>query len=247
MKEETNIVTDFIKKSGLKVLILGIVLLVIIKKDFSFSINLKSPEGKAPQEQMIPPVPPASQGQVKKESKITETYTEKEAEDLSKSSIIRSDSPTNLNYEEALAKVDDKMKAAYVRRFSHVAIDEMRKFKIPASVSLAQGMLLSSAGTSQQALNGNNHFNLVCGKDWKGDKMNFDNGKCFRAYLSPWRSFRNHSELLVAEHGYLTDLGTTDYQSWANELEKIKFSTQKNYAQQLITVIESFNLNRFDY
>lgn len=247
MTKETDIVTDFIKKSGIKVLILGIILLVIIKKDFSFSINLKSPKGNTQQEQMIPPVPPASQGQVKKESKITETYTEQGKEDLSKSSIIHSDEPTNLTYEETLAKVDDKMKGAYIRRFSHVAIDEMRKLKIPASISLAQGILLSAAGTSQQALNGNNHFNLVCGENWKGDKMNFDNGKCFRAYTSPWRSFRNHSELLIANHDYLTDLGTTDYQAWANELEKIKFSTQKNYAQQLISVIELFNLNRFDY
>ncbi|MGB0862203.1 MAG: glucosaminidase domain-containing protein [Saprospiraceae bacterium] len=247
MKDESNKVAGFIKESGLNILILGIILLVVIKKDFSFSINLQSPKAQPKQEQMIPPVPPTLQGEIKKESKITETYTEKGDEDLSKSSIIRSNEPTNLSYEEVLEQVNSKMKAAYIRRFSHVAIDEMRKFKIPASISLAQGMLLSAAGTSQQALNGNNHFNLLCGKEFKGDKMNFDNGQCFRAYTSPWRSFRNHSELLATNHSYLTDLGTVNYQSWAKELEKVKFSTQKNYAQSLINVIESFNLNRFDY
>ena len=242
MTKKTGIVTEFIKKSGFKILILGIVLLVIIKKDFSFSIDLKSPQEKTPQEQVIPPVPPASQGQVKKESKITETYTEEKKEDLSKSSIIQSDTPTGLTYEQALAKVDDKMKEAYIRRFSHVAIDEMRKLKIPASVSLAQGILLSAAGTSQQALNGNNHFNLVCGKDWKNDKMNFDNGECFRAYASPWRSFRNHSELLIANHSYLTDLGTTDYQSWANGLQQANYHGSKDYAKRLIELVQYYRL-----
>ncbi len=246
MKETNPLIIDFLKKSGLKILLVAIVAIVIIKKDFSFNFNLKSPTRQESPKQ--PYVAPPNKGQIK-ENKITKSHQEKvdANQPPSSSSIIIPTPKSNQSALEKLNDVDKKMRDSYIRRFSHVAVDEMKKFKIPASIVLAQALLCSSAGTSPLAQVGKNHFNLTC-DNWTGNVVNLDNGTCYRDFVSPWRSFRNHSEMITSgSYKSLLSIGTTDYKRWAYGIEKGGFSKEKNYAKQLVTTIEKYNLKRFDF
>lgn len=246
MKGNNQLVLEFIKKSGLKVVLLVVVALVVINKDFSFSLNLQSPtREQAPKQPYVAPQQP--QGQIK-ENKITEKHQEKISsnKEPSKSSIINAAPKSNKSAFEQLKAVDKKMRESYIRRFSHVAVDEMKKFKIPASIVLAQALLNSAAGTNQVALQGKNHFNLSC-ENWSGDAVNFSDGTCYREFVSPWRSYRNHSKIITTgNYKHLKSLGTNDYKRWAFGIEKGGFSKEKKYAKQLVNTIELYNLNRFD-
>ena len=243
IKQKNSIdIGTFFKKSGYKILILGILALIMLKKDLAFSINLKSPQ-RVEQPKNAPSIP--KQGN-KKESKITKKQPIQSKEGTSSMGGIIAPVPSETSAFQALQKVDKKIREAYIRRFSHVAIDEMRKFKIPASIVLAQGILSSTAGTSVAAKQGNNHFNMTC-EEWTGDVVNLSNGYCYRSYISPWRSFRNHSEFITSgKYQLLKNYSTTDYKKWAEGMSKIGFSNQKNYKKQLIDTIEKYQLTRFD-
>ncbi len=140
----------------------------------------------------------------------------------------------------------------YVKRFSSVAIAEMKKYGIPASITLAQGLLESDAGGSRLSRQNNNHFGMKCfsKRCKKGHCSNFtdDTHKdFFRNYQNAWESYRAHSELLQASrYRHLKKLGTKNYKDWAHGLRKAGYATDKRYAEKLIMLIEKMNLNRFD-
>lgn len=140
----------------------------------------------------------------------------------------------------------------YVNRFSDVARSEMEQFGIPASITLAQGLLESSAGKSPLAREANNHFGIKCfsKKCKKGHCKNFsdDHHKdFFRTYPSAWESFRAHSLFLQKDrYKHLLDLEKTDYKNWASGLKKAGYATDPNYAKKLIRLIESLDLDKFD-
>lgn len=140
----------------------------------------------------------------------------------------------------------------YINRFAKIAQTEMRKFGIPASVILAQGILESNAGNSRLALNNNNHFGVKCFSQncKKGHCSNFtdDSHKdFFRIYQSPWESYRAHSIMLKTKHyRVLLRYGTKDYKNWAIGLKKLGYATDKHYAESLINTIEDLNLHQFD-
>jgi flagellum-specific peptidoglycan hydrolase FlgJ len=142
--------------------------------------------------------------------------------------------------------------AQYIKRFKEVAINEMKKYGIPASITLAQGLLESGAGQSVLAVKHNNHFGYKCfSKNCpKGHCANFtdDSHKdFFRKYTTAWESFRAHSILLSTSTRYkgLID-SNNDYKAWANGLQKNGYATSKTYAKDLIYLIESLNLDAFD-
>ena len=140
---------------------------------------------------------------------------------------------------------------AYIEKYSALAIKEMERTGIPASITLAQGMLESAAGQSILASKGNNHFGIKCHNDWTGKTLHQDDdarNECFRVYPSVEQSFRDHSDFLRGRDRYkdLFELELTDYKGWARGLKKAGYATDPSYANKLIEIIEDYNLHRFD-
>ncbi len=140
----------------------------------------------------------------------------------------------------------------YVQRFAPVAISEMKKFGIPASITLAQALLESNVGESRLTKANKNHFGIKCfsQKCKKGHCANFtdDTHKdFFRVYQSAWESYRAHSGFLQGKrYQHLKNLGPKDYKGWANGLSKAGYATDKKYAEKLIKIIETLGLDKYD-
>lgn len=140
---------------------------------------------------------------------------------------------------------------AYINRFKEVAMEEMRVFKIPASITLAQGILESGSGNSELTKKSNNHFGIKCHKGWKGKRTYYDDdekGECFRVYKDPRTSFRDHSVFLAGRQRYakLFKLKKGDYIRWAKGLSEAGYATDRRYPAKLIAIIEKYNLDKFD-
>ena len=138
----------------------------------------------------------------------------------------------------------------YIAYFKTVAINEMQLFDIPASITLAQGILESGSGKGRLARVANNHFGIKC-HDWKGARIYHDDDKdqeCFRKYENPNQSFRDHSEFLAYRKRYaaLFKLKKDDYKGWAKGLRKAGYATDPKYPQKLISLIERYELYKFD-
>ena len=115
--------------------------------------------------------------------------------------------------------------AAYVQKYAPIARKEMKKHGIPASITLAQGILESGSGKSELARKSNNHFGIKCHNTWKGKKVYHDDdekGECFRKYKNPKQSFRDHSEFLTGRdrYAFLFDYSTKNYKAWAEGLKR---------------------------
>jgi flagellum-specific peptidoglycan hydrolase FlgJ len=139
----------------------------------------------------------------------------------------------------------------YVKKYAPAATKNMRFFKIPASITLAQGILESGYGEGTLAKKANNHFGIKCHKEWKGKSITHDDDEkdeCFRSYKNPLRSYRDHSLFLVDRERYssLFTLNRKDYKGWAEGLKAAGYATDPKYADKLISLIERFNLTRFD-
>ena len=139
---------------------------------------------------------------------------------------------------------------SYVDTWSSTAVQQMLAHKIPASITLAQGILESGAGRSLLATEGNNHFGIKC-HDWQGERMYKDDDKkneCFRVYPSADMSFEDHSAFLSKRGRYapLFDLDVEDYKSWARGLKKAGYATNPQYANRLIDIIEKYDLPQYD-
>jgi flagellum-specific peptidoglycan hydrolase FlgJ len=159
----------------------------------------------------------------------------------------------NLSKKEiALRRKSSSEKANdYIVKFSTVAKEEMKKFKIPASITLAQGMLESGLGYGTLAKKANNHFGIKCHKGWKGKKIYHDDdkkGECFRVYKNAKKSYRDHSLFLSrrGRYSFLFDYKTNNYKAWARGLKKAGYATDPKYPQKLIDLIERYQLYRFD-
>lgn len=138
----------------------------------------------------------------------------------------------------------------YISQYSDLAMDQQKEFGIPASITLAQGLLESSAGRSRLATEGNNHFGIKCHSDWDGDTMLRDDDRpneCFRVYSKAEDSYIDHSLFLgKRRYSMLYDLDITDYAGWARGLKKCGYATDPNYADKLISIIERYALYTFD-
>jgi len=139
----------------------------------------------------------------------------------------------------------------YIKNFAPLAIIEMKKYKIPASITLAQGVLESSSGKSRLALKSNNHFGVKCHKEWQGDRVYHDDdrkGECFRKYPHPIGSFKDHSLFLTkrGRYSFLFKLRKDDYKGWARGLKKAGYATDPKYPKKLINIIENYQLYRYD-
>ena len=148
------------------------------------------------------------------------------------------------------ANPDKSPQVAYIERFSALAVEEMYRSGVPASITLAQGLLESRYGLSDLAIEANNHFGIKC-HNWAGAKMFYDDdqkNECFRKYASAEESFRDHSDFLRYRDRYkfLFDLDPTDYKGWAHGLRKAGYATDPSYPQKLIKLIEDYELHKYD-
>jgi LysM repeat protein len=139
----------------------------------------------------------------------------------------------------------------YIDKYNGMAVKQMKAYKIPASITLAQGLLESGAGQSSLARKYNNHFGIKCGGDWKGNTARYDDdhrNECFRAYRNPMESYEDHSLFLSGKTRYasLFQLRITDYEGWAHGLKKAGYATAPKYAIQLISIIENYELYKYD-
>jgi LysM repeat protein len=139
----------------------------------------------------------------------------------------------------------------YIERYSVIAVSEMYRSGVPASITLAQGLLESGYGRSELALKSNNHFGIKCHNGWQGGKVYHDDdakGECFRKYDDPEDSYRDHSDFLRYRDRYkfLFDYEVTDYKAWAYGLKKAGYATDPAYPKKLIRLIEDYKLYEYD-
>jgi flagellum-specific peptidoglycan hydrolase FlgJ len=151
--------------------------------------------------------------------------------------------PVNIPYSERVAN--------YIKEYRDIAKEEMLQYGIPASITLAQGILESGAGAGELTLKANNHFGIKCHKGWEGDSVYHDDdelGECFRKYTDPKYSYRDHSLFLTQRSRYqdLFKLRKDDYKGWAKGLRKAGYATDPKYPEKLIGIIERYNLEKYD-
>ena len=138
----------------------------------------------------------------------------------------------------------------YIEKYSSIAVKKMHEHGIPASITLAQGILESGAGNSVLAKKSNNHFGIKCHNDWNGEKVYHDDDvkdDCFRKYPSVEDSYEDHSQFLKRpRYASLFNLKTTDYKGWAKGLKQCGYATDPNYSNRLINLIETYELQKYD-
>ena len=140
---------------------------------------------------------------------------------------------------------------SYIRKYRETAVREMNRYRIPASITLAQGLLESGAGRSTLARTANNHFGIKCGGDWEGPSVRHTDdapNECFRSYRHARESYEDHSKFLRTRTRYasLFRLNITDYKGWARGLKRAGYATDPRYADRLIGIIELYDLDKYD-
>lgn len=148
-------------------------------------------------------------------------------------------------------KVTNELILVYIDQFKDIAKNNMIQYGIPSSIILAQGILESGAGTGSLSITANNHFGIKCHKEWSGPSVRHDDDvaqECFRKYENPKDSYQDHSLFLTSRPWYssLFGLQKDDYRSWAKGLKKAGYATDPEYSTKLITIIERYQLNKYD-
>lgn len=256
---------------------IALVCLIILRKDISLQLNLQSPvrplqqeqtqlndlkEGQAEwtaQQETSSDVPPSkiskelTQHNEKKKEKAPKTQKPVQASQFSNLGFILN--PTYAqrnNISPQIVAEKNRICKQYIQRFGPVAVKEMKKYGIPASITLAQGLLESNAGQSKLATLNNNHFGIKCfsQKCQAGHCSNHSDDShkdFFRKYHSAWESYRAHSLFLQrARYQHLLELPQSDYKAWAKGLSEAGYATDPKYASKLICIIDALNLHRFD-
>jgi len=165
-----------------------------------------------------------------------------EKEEKEEITIIESPKP-NATYAEVVS--------IYIENYSEIAMEEMLQYGIPASITLAQGILESGAGRGELTSKANNHFGIKCHTGWKGERVYHDDDEsqeCFRKYKDAKYSFRDHSLFLTERSRYqdLFKLKKNDYEGWAKGLRKAGYATDPKYPTKLINIIKKYNLEAYD-
>jgi len=170
----------------------------------------------------------------------------------------KSNTKTNTTKKDTPVKVTERNEEGldfsvlkYIAKYKDISKKEMKDYGIPTSVTLAQGILESQSGNSDLAIQGNNHFGIKCHKNWRGQTIYHDDDEaqeCFRKYLNPEESFKDHSQFLATRkrYAFLFRLPKTDYESWARGLKKAGYATDPTYPEKLIYIIEKYHLDKLD-
>src|SRR6187402_1965794 len=177
----------------------------------------------------------------------------------SKPTIVTTKKPVGWKYSKPIqnggsgktTQSANEITRAYIAQYSGVAMDNMKTYRIPASIILAQGILESGAGQSDLAMNANNHFGIKCHSDWTGDKVYKDDdsaNECFRKYNQASESYKDHAMVLTGKKRYanLFTLRKGDYKGWAKGLKEAGYATDPKYPEKLISYIETYGLHEYD-
>ncbi len=172
---------------------------------------------------------------------ITETSGKNVDKSITKSEIPAPQADQNLDFATL----------RYIAKYAPIAKKEMKEYGVPASITMAQGILESQSGKSRLAVEGKNHFGIKCHKDWNGEKILHDDNtaqECFRKYKNPEESFKDHSRFLAnrKRYAFLFRLPKTDYEAWARGLKKAGYATDPSYPDKLIYIINKYNLSKMD-
>lgn len=256
--------SEWAKRNWIKMFALVLVAYVLIHKDLNLQLNLNGTASNDYQASALPFGGSSTPTAMSTSFQEVDEYRPKVNQEKSKFSPQKTkdhnlaNTYSNMTYSfgkhESKKSKDLKRKKqeTYVERFAEVAQEEMRKYGIPASITLAQGLIETNAGDSRLAKQNNNHFGMKCfsKKCGKGHCTNFtdDTHKdFFRKYKSSWESYRAHSKLLMNKrYRHLKKLGNKDYKGWAKGLKKAGYATDKHYAEKLINIIDELKLYRFD-
>jgi flagellum-specific peptidoglycan hydrolase FlgJ len=270
------IANEILQKNWLKLVIILVIAFIIVRKDLNISLNLIN----SPTQEQQPNVMPAAIGGGAIEPKSEKmSYTQTYNEDAPTSNQMKTNvstqstptEPDNLantfsnigfilnptyakrnNVNPTIVAEKREICEAYIDAYSSYAVEEMKKYGIPASITLAQGLLESNAGASKLATLNKNHFGIKCfaGNCKPGHCSNYtdDSHKdFFRKYTDVKESYRAHSLFLQrSRYAHLSNLGTKDYKGWAHGLRKAGYATDKKYAPKLITLIETLKLHKYD-
>ena len=179
--------------------------------------------------------------------RVSENPRTERARPIINSEIIQ---PSDSSLENGVNPVPKAGVNGYIDFYAPIAMEEMKLYGVPASITLAQGILESGAGNGELVRKANNHFGIKC-HSWEGDRVYHDDdekGECFRKYTDPKFSYRDHSLFLAKRKRYadLFTLSKDDYKSWAKGLRKAGYATDKKYPEKLISLIERFELYRYD-
>ena len=174
--------------------------------------------------------------------RTVEKGVSKPQKEISEATVIKTP-PANATYTQVVE--------VYIDNYSTIAMEEMRQYAIPASITLAQGILESGAGRGELTKKANNHFGIKCHSNWTGGKVYHDDdekGECFRKYKDSKYSFRDHSLFLSERSRYqnLFKLKIEDYKGWARGLKKAGYATDPKYPNKLISIIERYDLTQYD-
>jgi len=247
---------ESIKRNWFKALLIFAVAFSVFQKDLSIDLSFNSAIARTSSLSNMEKEAPSSPQKKLKAMNTSLVETTRNSNASSTSSKIVSEK-ANLKTPKANRSSKElsekrKQQQAYVKRFSKVAENEMKKYGIPASITLAQGLLESNIGKSSLARKNNNHFGIKC------FSRNCKKGHCsnhtddshkdfFRVYKSTWESYRAHSVLLQApRYKSLKKLKRTDYKGWAKGLKKAGYATDPRYAEKLINLIEDLDLAQYD-
>jgi len=237
MFPDTQRIWAYVKKRWFQLLVLGLVLFVLLKKDLSFQVQLNTP---LEEEQPVQPVQP------EKYSVRMEKAEEQPAggNKLGLSSRPEADY-ARFDMLEAVRELDPAEVEGFLERFAHVARAEEKKFGIPAAVTLGHALLISKAGTSMLTAETHNYFALPCTPDWKGPRASYD-GSCLRKYPNAWTSFRDHSLFITTgPHADLQQYAGGSLQDWLSALEGRGIGQIPDYGRQMRAVVQAFRLDRF--
>ena len=184
-----------------------------------------------------------------KRARQTKNRTERKTSPPKRVTIEEADTPDN-RLDNEVNPMPKSGVDGYIEFFAEIAKEEMALYGIPASITLAQGILESGAGKGELVRKANNHFGIKC-HNWKGQKVYHDDdakGECFRKYNNPKFSYRDHSLFLTGRKRYLDlfKLPKDDYKSWAKGLRKAGYATDRKYPDKLISLIERYNLYEYD-
>ncbi len=236
----------YAKKYWFQLSLVAIVLYVLGSKDLSFQFNINDPAMENSTEH------PEKAQHHKNKAKDLITANRKNPEIAKSEAGIFSKIPfigsgNNSRHKSELPKIDESIVHSYIKRFAHVAISERKKYGVPSSIIVANALFHSYAGKRDISLSGNNHFAITCTNDWNGARGTYA-GNCYRHYENAWTSFRDHS-LFVTSGSYskLRQLSSTDYKGWAKELEKAGFSEFGDLEDNLIDLIEKYELHQLDF
>ena len=235
-KLKTSVIR-YVKKNRIKLGLIITLILILATQDFSINLNYRSPFRNSQH----------TLHKGKKDGVIIENANDKKQKsarlfNLSSLSLFKSKGD---DMYKKIRNLEETKVSAFFRRFGHVAINEQKKFGIPASVILANGFVHSLAGTTDLVQKANNYFGIQCTPDWTGETIVID-GICYRKYESAWTSFRDHSTFITnGNYAGLKENAGLDANSWATGLEQAQFSDINNLAKLLTTVIEEYGLDGF--